>query len=93
MATTKKPEAVEETAVTEEIAPKKKKETAEKMVRVKIPRSKNDEEDKFVSVNMRTWIVKRGVWVDVPECVAAQLEHEEAMIEEIDNFNGAKASK
>ena len=87
----KKTEAVEETAVTEEIAPKK--ETAEKMVRVKIPRSKNDEEDKFVSVNIRTWIVKRGVWVEVPECVAAQLEHEEAMIEEIENFNGAKASK
>ncbi len=87
MATNKnKNEAVEEAVETKE-------KTAEKMVRVKIPRAKTDEEDKFVSVNMRTWIVKRGVWVEVPECVAAQLEHEEAMVEEMELFNDAKASK
>ena len=86
MATNKKTEAVEETVATVE-------ETAEKMVRVKIPREKENHEDVFVSVNMRTWIVKRGVWVDVPECVAEVLEHQEEMLAKIDLFNDEKASE
>jgi hypothetical protein len=37
----------------------------------------------FVSVNDRTWIVKRGVEVDVPECVAEVIRHSEEMLEKI----------
>ena len=62
----------------------KKTETSnEKMVKIRIPRTKKDEEDVFVSVNMRTWLVKRGVEVEVPECVAEVLRHQEEMLEEI----------
>ena len=58
----------------------------EKMVKIRIPRTKKDEEDVFVSVNMRTWLIKRGVEVEVPECVAEVLRHQEEMLEEIMMF-------
>lgn len=51
----------------------------EKMVEVYIPKIKPDEEDEFVSVNMRTFIVKKGERVLVPECVAQQIEHKQKM--------------
>lgn len=56
-------------------------EQKEKMVKVKIPRIKKDQEDVFVSVNMRTWMIKRGVEVEVPECVAEVLKHQEEILE------------
>ncbi|MBQ6678170.1 MAG: hypothetical protein IJM71_08995 [Clostridia bacterium] len=44
----------------------------EKMVDILIPRSRGDDEgDVFISVNERTFQIKRGVYVKVPECVAA----------------------
>ena len=58
-------------------------EVKEKMVKVRIPRTKADQEDVFVSVNLRTWLIKRGVEVEVPECVAEVLRHQEEMMEEI----------
>lgn len=53
--------------------------TKEKMVTIKIPRMKKDEPDVFVSVNKRTWQIQRGVPVQVPECVAEVLQHQEEM--------------
>ena len=64
-------------------------ETGPKMVKVRIPRTKADQEDVFVSVNLRTWIVKRGVEVEVPECVAEVLRHQEEALEEIMLFDEA----
>lgn len=58
-------------------------EAKEKMVRIKIPRTKADQEDVFVSVNLRTFLIKRGVDVEVPECVAEVLRHQEEVLEEI----------
>lgn len=69
------------------------KQAKEKMVKIRIPRTKADQEDVFVSVNMRTWIVKRGVEVEVPECVAEVLQHQEEMVEKIMDFEEKKASK
>lgn len=66
------------------MAEEKKTETPkEKMVKIRIPRVKANQEDVFVSVNERTWIVKRGVEVEVPECVAEVLRHQEEMLEHI----------
>ena len=53
----------------------------EKMVKIRIPKLKANQEDVFVSVNERTWIVKRGVEVEVPECVAEVIRHQEEMHE------------
>ena len=62
---------------------------AEKMVKIRIPRTKADQEDVFVSVNQRTWLIKRGVEVEVPACVAEVLRHQEEMLEEIMLFEEA----
>ena len=63
-----------------------KKETATKAiemkVKIRIPRTKAEESDVYVSVNNRTWLIKRGVEVEVPECVAEVLRHQEEMLEE-----------
>ena len=97
---TKKTEAVEETVVTEaettpakKSASPKKAETEKKMVKIKIPRERADQEDVFVSVNMETFLIKRGVYVEVPDYVAEVLEHQEEMLEKIMLFNEAKESK
>ena len=65
-----------------------KKETVkmEETVKIKLPRDRKDEGDVFVSVNERTWLIKRGVEVEVPVCVAEVLEHQEQMQEEAYNF-------
>lgn len=53
-----------------------------KKVKIRIPRSKDDNSDVYVSVNDHTWLIKRGVEVEVPECVAEVLQHQDEMIEE-----------
>ncbi len=60
-----------------------------KMVKIKIPRTKTDQEDVFVSVNMETFLIKRGVEVEVPDYVAEVLQHQEEMLETIMLFNEA----
>jgi hypothetical protein len=68
-------------------------ETKKRMVKIKIPRERADQEDVFVSVNMETFLIKRGVYVEVPDYVAEVLEHQEEMLEKIMLFNEAKESK
>ena len=63
---TKKPEPIEE-----EIP------AGEQLVSIKLPLTKDMSDDVFVRVNQRTWLIKRGVYVDVPQCVAEVLEHSE----------------
>ena len=69
----------------------KKTATGEKLVTIKIPRTKKDQPDTFVSVNERTWQIKPGVEVEVPECVAEVLQHREEMLEKIMEFEEANA--
>lgn len=66
------------------------KATGPKMVKIKIPRTKADQEDVFVSVNNYTCIVKRGVEVEVPDFVAEVLRHQEEMLETIMLFDSKK---
>ena len=64
-------------------------ENKEKMYKIRIPRTKADQEDVFVSVNLQTWAIKRGVEVEVPACVAEVIRHQEEMLEEIMLFDEA----
>ena len=68
---------------------KKAESAKQKMVKIRIPRTKKDEEDVFVSVNNYTCIIKRGVEVDVPDYVAEVLRHQEEMLEQIMLFDDA----
>lgn len=68
-----------------ETAPKvetPKESPKEKMVKIRIPRARKDEGDLFVSVNERTWLIKRGIEVEVPECVAKVIALSEKAEEE-----------
>ena len=88
---TKKNAAPAEEIVTEEMnAPAAPVEEGPKMVKVRIPRTKKDEEDVFVAVNLNTYIIKRGVEVEVPDFVAEVLRHQEEMLEEIMLFEAEK---
>lgn len=62
-----------------------------KMVKIRIPRTKADQEDVFVSVNMETFLIKRGVEVEVPDYVAEVLRHQEEALEGIMIFNEQNA--
>ena len=58
----------------------------EKKVTIRLPRSKEDQGDVFVSVNERTFLIKRGVPVTVPESVAEVIATSERAEEEATDF-------
>lgn len=78
MATKVTPKAAEPIEEPQVITPR-----GEQYVTIRIPRDRDDKEDKVVWVNERRFIIKRGVPVDVPESVALILEQEEKMLEYI----------
>lgn len=90
---TKKTEPTEETKVTTDtiIDTAPAADSGPKMVKVRIPRTKKDQEDVFVSVNLNTYIIKRGVEVEVPDFVAEVLQHQEEMLEQIMEFESDHA--
>lgn len=57
--------------------------TQEKMVKVRLPRYRDDEAnaDVVVYVNERSWLIKRGEEVEVPECVAEVLKNQEIALD------------
>lgn len=66
-------------------------EAKEKMVKIRLPLTKYEQDDVFVRVNTRTWLIKRGVEVEVPECVVEVLNHaEEQMLESLEYQNKAQ---
>lgn len=84
MATTKKTDVVETTT------------KAPKMVKVKLPLTRTESEDVYVCVNGKSWLIKRGKTVEVPECVAEVLQHKEDMLEvamEFENQASANAEQ
>ena len=68
-------------------------ETKEKLVKIRIPRDRKDDADVYVSVNERSWLIKRGVEVEVPECVAEVLRNQEIALEKADAFNDEVENK
>lgn len=55
----------------------------EKLVKIKIPKTQKEKEDVWVSINERSWTIKRGVEVEVPECVALALEDQQRALDEL----------
>lgn len=54
---------------------------AEKMVRIRLPITREENAPVPVWVNDRSWLIQRGQEVEVPECVAEVLRHREMMQE------------
>lgn len=57
-----------------------------RMVKIKLPKLRGQNEDVFVSVNNYNCVIKRGVEVEVPEFVKEVLDHQEEMLETIAAF-------
>lgn len=51
-----------------------------KMVKVKLPLTRNEKEDVYVAVNGKSYLIKRGETVEVPDFVAEVLQHKEEML-------------
>ena len=72
--------ATTETNKTEKVA-------KEKMVKIRLPITKDNKDDEFVSVNARTWLIQRGKEVEVPACVAEVLRNKEIQLEKAMLYN------
>ena len=57
------------------------KEKAPKKVKIKLPLSRTEKDDVWVSVNGDKYLIKRGVEVEVPASVSEILQHKEEMLE------------
>ena len=82
---------MEATAEKKETVTKKTVEK-EKMVKIRLPKMRADEDDERVWVNHRSWQIKRGVEIEVPECVAEVLRNRELALEEIMRFKEANTN-
>ena len=56
-----------------------KKDTAKK-VKIKLPLTRTEKDDKWCCVNGKPYLIKRGVEVEVPDYVAEVLRNEEEML-------------
>lgn len=72
---------------------KKEAATKEKLVRIRLPKMRADQDDVRVWVNQRSWQIQRGVEVDVPECVAEVLRNKEKALETIMLFTDENAKE
>lgn len=53
---------------------------AVKKVKIKLPLTRTEKDDVFVGLNGKTYLIKRGVDVEVPEGVAEILARKETML-------------
>lgn len=60
---------------------------------IKLPKTREQQDDVFVSVNNRSWQIQRGVNVEVPACVAEVLKHSDEMAEAALRFEAQVQSK
>ena len=63
-----------------------------KKVKIRLPLTKTDYKDVWVSVNGRKFQIKRGVTVEVPEYIAKALQYQEEALQEAMEFD-AKAAE
>lgn len=52
-----------------------------KKVKIKLPLTRSEKEDKWCAVNGKPYLIKRGVEVEVPAAVYEVLKNEEEMLQ------------
>ena len=83
-------------AETKTTTPKTKKSKLfpnEPLVTIKLPLTRTEKEDVWVSVNGKSMQIKRGVEVEVPKCIAEVLQHKEEMLMEAIDFESNATGK
>lgn len=63
-----------------------------KTVKIRLPLTRSEKEDVFVGLNGKTYLIKRGVDVEVPVGVAEILERKEKMLEIAMEYEAAAAA-
>jgi hypothetical protein len=63
-----------------------------KMVKIKLPLTRSEKDDEYVAVNGKSYLIKRGETVEVPDFVAEVLEHKEEMLAEAMEFEAQAAA-
>lgn len=66
-------------------------ESKTKMVKIKLPLTRTEKDDEYVAVNGKSYLIKRGETVEVPDFVAEVLEHKDEMLAQAMEFE-AQAS-
>ena len=66
---------------------------APKMVKIKLPKTRNEKDDVYVAVNGQSYLIKRGEYVEVPASVAEVLENKEKMLSEAMEFEAQVANE
>lgn len=69
-----------ETKTTTTKAKKSKLFPNEPLVTIKLPITRTEKDDVWVAVNGKSMLIKRGIEVEVPRCIAKALEHREKML-------------
>ena len=90
MAETKKKDQAAEAAA-EEL--KEQASEQEELISIRLPLTKELQNDVFVRVNHRTWLIKRGETVQVPACVVEVLEHADQATAESLQYQAAHESR
>lgn len=67
--------------------------TAPKKVKIKLPVTRGENEDEWVCLNGKSYQIKRGVAVEVPEGVAEILQNKEEMLAVAIEFEAQAAAK
>lgn len=65
----------------------------EKKVKIKLPLTRTEKDDEYVAVNGRSYLIKRGETVEVPESVAEVLRHKEEMLSQAMSFEAEASMK
>ena len=65
----------------------------EPTVTIRLPITRTEKEDKWVAVNGKSMLIKRGVDVEVPLCIAKVLEHQEKMLMEAMEYEATAMGK
>lgn len=63
-----------------------------KMVKIKLPLTRSEKDDEYAAVNGKSYLIKRGETVEVPDFVAEVLEHKEEMLAEAMAFEAQAAA-
>ena len=65
---------------------------APKMVKIKLPLTRTEKNDVYVAVNGKSYLIKRGEYVEVPASVAEVLENREKMLNQAMEFEAKAAN-
>ncbi len=64
----------------------------DKMVKVKIDLTRTEKDDVYVALNGKSYLIKRGVEVEVPAGVAEIIDHSEKMLTQAMEFEAQAAA-